>query len=126
MIFQNCTLYPQMSVYENMAFGLKLKHLPQKEIDCLVRETAEILDLAEVLDCMPEKADRGPETAGGSGACHCQEAEFSDGQTFSVRMKKTREDMQNELLKLYERMQTTAIYATGDPWKLSRWEKRSL
>ena len=124
MIFQNCTLYPQMSVYENMAFGLKLKHLPQKEIDCLVRETAEILDLAEVLDCMPEKLTEAQRQLVAVGrAIARRPGIFLMDKPFSSRDEKTREDMQNELLKLYERMQTTAIYATGDPMEALKMGK---
>ncbi len=124
MIFENCTLYPQMSVYDNMAFGLKLKRLPQDEIDRLVRETAEVLDLADVLDCMPEKLTEAQKQLVAVGrAIARRPGIFLMDKPFSSRDEKTREDMQNELLKLYERIQTTAIYATGDPMEALKMGK---
>lgn len=116
MIFENCTLYPQMSVYDNMAFGLKLKRLPPEEIDRLVRETAEILDLTGVLDRLPEKLSEAQKQMVAVGRAIARRPRiFLMDKPFSSRDEKTKEEMQNELLKLYRRLKTTAIYATGDP-----------
>ncbi len=70
MVFQNYALYPHMTVYDNMAFSLKLKKTPKDEIDRKVREAAEILDITQYLDRKP-KALSGGASACGHRPCHC-------------------------------------------------------
>ena len=69
MVFQSYALYPHMSIYDNMAFGLKLRKMPKDEIDRRVREAARILDIEHLLDRKPKL--RWSETACGYGACDC-------------------------------------------------------
>ena len=70
MVFQNYALYPHMTVYDNMAFGLKLRKVPKAEIDKKVREAARILDLEKLLDRKPEGSFRWTETACCHGTCY--------------------------------------------------------
>ena len=71
MVFQSYALYPHMSIYDNMAFGLKLRKMPKDEIDRRVREAARILDIEHLLDRKAEASVRWSETACGYGACDC-------------------------------------------------------
>ena len=71
MVFQSYALYPHMSIYDNMAFGLKLRKMPKDEIDRRVREAARILDIEHLLDRKPKASVRWSETACGYGACDC-------------------------------------------------------
>lgn len=71
MVFQSYALYPHMSIYDNMAFGLKLRKMPKDEIDRRVREAARILDIEHLLDRKTEASVRWSETACGYGACDC-------------------------------------------------------
>ena len=74
MVFQNYALYPHMTVYDNMAFGLKLRKVPKDEIDKKVHEAARILDLEHLLD-------RKPKALSGGQTCHCTSSEgFPDGR----------------------------------------------
>lgn len=116
MLFENCVLYPQMSVYENMAFGLRLRRLPEKEIDSKVRSMAEYLDLTEMLDALPEQLTEAQRQLAAVGRALVREPRvFLMDRPFSSRNEKIKEDMQNELITLYQTLKTTSIYATGDP-----------
>ena len=66
MVFQNYALYPHMSVYDNMAFGLRLRHFPKREIDRRVREAAEILSISYYLGRKPKERGKGPTKAVGA------------------------------------------------------------
>ncbi len=70
MVFQNYALYPHMTVYDNMAFGLKLRKVPKDQIDKMVREAAKILDLEPLLDRKPKGSFRWSETACCYGTCN--------------------------------------------------------
>lgn len=116
MIFENCTLYPQMSVYDNMAFGLKLRHLPQEDIDYLVRETVEMMGMTELLDWLPDKLSESQKQMVAVGRAIARRPRlFLMDKPFSSHDERTRQKMQDELLELYKKLRTTAIYATGDP-----------
>ena len=116
MLFENCVLYPQMSVYENMAFGLRLKRLPEKEIDKMVRSMAEHLNLTEELAALPEQLTEAQRQLAAVGRAIVRRPRvFLMDRPFSSRNAKIKEDMQNELMNLYKTLKTTSIYATGDP-----------
>ena len=72
MVFQNYALYPHMTVYDNMAFGLKLRKLPKKEIDIRVRDAAEKLEITELLDRKPKVMSGGQRQRGGCWSRYCQ------------------------------------------------------
>ena len=71
MVFQNYALYPHMTVFDNMAFGLKLRKTPKDEIKRRVEEAARILDISHLLDRKPKAFVRRPETACCAGPCNC-------------------------------------------------------
>ena len=75
MVFQNYALYPHMSVYDNMAFGLKLRKVPKDEIDKLVQEAARILDLSHLLDRKPKALSGGQRQRVAYGPCYCPQPE---------------------------------------------------
>ena len=70
MVFQNYALYPHMTVYDNMAFGLKLRKVPKDEIDKMVREAAKILDLEALLDRKPKALSGGQRQRVAYGTCY--------------------------------------------------------
>ena len=116
MLFENCVLYPQMSVYENMAFGLRLKRLPEQEIDRAVRAMAEYLNLTGELDALPEQLTEAQRQLAAVGRALVKKPQvFLMDRPFSSRNAKIKEDMQNELIALYKTLKTTSIYATVDP-----------
>lgn len=116
MLFENCVLYPQMSVYENMAFGLRLKRLPEREIDKMVRAMADHLNLADMLDALPEQLTEAQRQLAAVGRALVRKPQvFLMDRPFSSRNAAIKEDMQNELIKLYQALKITSIYATGDP-----------
>ncbi len=116
MLFENCVLYPRMSVYENMAFGLRLKRLPEKEIDQMVRSMAQHLALTDMLDVLPDQLTEAQRQLAAVGRALVRSPRvFLMDRPFSSRNAKIREDMQNELTALYRTLKTTSIYATGDP-----------
>ena len=81
MVFQNYALYPHMSVYDNMAFGLKLRKMDKAEIDRRVQEAGRVLEITEYLDRKPKSPLRRPAAAGGDGSCHRPRAEgLPDGR----------------------------------------------
>ena len=80
MVFQNYALYPHMTVYQNMAFGLTLRKFPKEEINQRVKEAAEILNIGELLQRKPKALSGGTAPARGGGAGHCAQA-----QGFSFR-----------------------------------------
>ena len=116
MLFENCVLYPQMSVYENMAFGLRLKRLPEQEIDRAVRAMAEHLDLTKELDALPDQLTEAQRQLAAVGRALVRKPKvFLMDRPFSSRNAKIKEEMQNELITLYQALKTTSIYATVDP-----------
>ena len=115
MVFQNYALYPHMSVYDNMAFSLKLRHTPKDEIDKKVREAAEILDITQYLERKPKALSGGQRqrVAIGRAIVRAPKVMLMD-EPLSNLDAKLRNEMRAEIIKLRERINTTFIYVTHD------------
>ena len=115
MVFQNYALYPHMTVYENMAFSLKLKKVPKDEIDKKVRQAAEILDITQYLDRKPKALSGGQRQRVAIGRAIVRDpAVFLMDEPLSNLDAKLRNQMRAEIIKLRERINTTFIYVTHD------------
>jgi len=115
MVFQNYALYPHMSVYENMAFGLKLRKMPKNEIDDKVREAARILDIEHLLERKPKALSGGQRQRVALGRAIVREPKvFLMDEPLSNLDAKLRVQMRAEISKLHKRLQTTMIYVTHD------------
>ena len=115
MVFQNYALYPHMTVYENMAFGLKLRKVPKDEIDKKVREAAEILGITEYLDRKPKAMSGGQRQRVALGRAIVREPKvFLLDEPLSNLDAKLRTAMRSEISKLHHKLQTTFIYVTHD------------
>ena len=115
MVFQNYALYPHMSVYKNMAFGLKLRKFPKDEIDKKVREAAKILDIEHLLDRKPKQLSGGQRQRVALGRAMVRNpAVFLLDEPLSNLDAKLRASMRAELTKLHKRLETTFIYVTHD------------
>ncbi|GMA56329.1 hypothetical protein GCM10025858_08320 [Alicyclobacillus sacchari] len=115
MVFQNYALYPHMSVYQNMAFGLKLRKVPKAEIDKRVQEAAKILDIAHLLDRKPKALSGGQRQRVALGRAIVREPQvFLMDEPLSNLDAKLRVQMRAEIRKLHQRLQTTMIYVTHD------------
>ena len=111
MVFQNYALYPHMSVYDNMAFGLKLRKTPKDEIDQKVRNAARILDLEHLLDRKPKALSGGQRQR---VAIVRSPKVFLMDEPLSNLDAKLRGQMRVEISKLHQRLETTIIYVTHD------------
>ena len=115
MVFQNYALYPHMTVYENMAFSLKLKKVPKDEIDKKVRQAAEILDITQYLDRKPKALSGGQRQRVAIGRAIVRDpAVFLMDEPLSNLDAKLRNQMRAEIIKLRQRIDTTFIYVTHD------------
>jgi multiple sugar transport system ATP-binding protein len=115
MVFQNYALYPHMSVYDNMAFGLKLRKVPKDEIDKLVQEAARILDLSHLLDRKPKALSGGQRQRVAMGRAIVRSPKvFLMDEPLSNLDAKLRGQMRIEISKLHQRLQATIIYVTHD------------
>jgi len=115
MVFQEYALYPHMSVYKNMAFGLNLRKLPEKEIDQRVREAAEILGIQDLLDRKPKQLSGGQRQRVAVGRAIVRKpVVFLFDEPLSNLDAKLRVQMREELSKLHDSLQTTIIYVTHD------------
>ncbi len=115
MVFQNYALYPHMTVYDNMAFGLKLRKFPKGEIDQRVKEAAEILNIGELLARKPKALSGGQRQRVAVGRAIVRKPKvFLFDEPLSNLDAKLRVQMRVELKKLHERLQTTIIYVTHD------------
>ena len=115
MVFQNYALYPHMSVYENMAFGLKLKKYPKEEIDSRVREAAGILGLEDLLQRKPRELSGGQRQRVAVGRSIVRKPlVFLFDEPLSNLDAKLRVQMRMELHRLHIRLQSTMIYVTHD------------
>ncbi len=115
MVFQNYALYPHMTVYDNMAFGLKLRKFPKAEIDKRVRETATTLGLEEYLSRKPKALSGGQRQRVALGRAIVRDAKvFLMDEPLSNLDAKLRVQMRAEIAKLHQRLQTTTIYVTHD------------
>lgn len=115
MVFQNYALYPHMTVYENMAFGLKLRKLPKDEIDKKVKEAAKILDIEHLLDRKPKALSGGQRQRVAMGRAIVRSPKvFLMDEPLSNLDAKLRGQMRIEISKLYNELNTTFIYVTHD------------
>ncbi|MBK8905927.1 MAG: sn-glycerol-3-phosphate ABC transporter ATP-binding protein UgpC [Anaerolineaceae bacterium] len=115
MVFQSYALYPHMSVYDNMAFGLKLRKTPKAEIDRRVKEAADILGLGQLLDRKPKALSGGQRQRVAVGRAIVREpAVFLMDEPLSNLDAKLRVTARAEISKLHKRLGTTFIYVTHD------------
>lgn len=114
-VFQSYALYPHMTVYENIAFGLKMRHVSKDEIDEKVMEAAEILNLTEYLDRKPKQLSGGQRQRVALGRAIVRKPKvFLMDEPLSNLDAKLRVQMRAEIKKLHEKLQTTFIYVTHD------------
>lgn len=115
MVFQNYALYPHMNVYDNMAFGLRLRKFPKDEIDRRVKEAAEILGIQELLYRKPKQLSGGQRQRVAVGRAIVRHPKvFLFDEPLSNLDAKLRVQMRAELAKLHDRLKTTMIYVTHD------------
>ena len=115
MVFQNYALYPHMTVYDNMAFALKLRKTPKDEIDKKVREAAKILDLEHLLDRKPKALSGGQRQRVAMGRAIVRSPKvFLMDEPLSNLDAKLRVQMRVEISKLHQELETTIIYVTHD------------
>lgn len=115
MVFQNYALYPHMTIYDNMAFGLKLRHYPKEKIDKKVKHAAEILGLTDYLKKKPAALSGGQRQRVALGRSIVRDAPiFLMDEPLSNLDAKLRVSMRAEIAKLHQRLGTTTIYVTHD------------
>ena len=115
MVFQNYALYPHMTVYDNMAFALKLRHAPKAEIDRKVKEAAEILDITQYLGRKPKALSGGQRQRVAIGRAIVRDPQVMlMDEPLSNLDAKLRNQMRAEIIKLRQRINTTFIYVTHD------------
>src|SRR5262245_39197532 len=115
MVFQNYALYPHMTVYDNMAFGLKMRKFPKAEIEKRVKEAADILGIQELLKRKPRQLSGGQRQRVAVGRAIVRHPQvFLFDEPLSNLDAKLRVQMRVELKKLHDRLETTAIYVTHD------------
>ncbi|MDD3938871.1 MAG: sn-glycerol-3-phosphate ABC transporter ATP-binding protein UgpC [Bacilli bacterium] len=115
MVFQSYALYPHMTIYDNMAFGLKIRRLPKSEIDRRVHEAAQILEIEEQLERKPKTLSGGQRQRAALGRAIVRNAKvFLMDEPLSNLDAKLRVQMRSEIIKLHERLGATTIYVTHD------------
>ncbi|MCR5004799.1 MAG: sn-glycerol-3-phosphate ABC transporter ATP-binding protein UgpC [Clostridiales bacterium] len=115
MVFQNYALYPHMTVYDNMAFGLKLRKTPKAEIEQRVKEAAKILEIEHLLDRKPKALSGGQRQRVAMGRAIVREPKvFLMDEPLSNLDAKLRVQMRVEIAKLHQRLKATIIYVTHD------------
>lgn len=115
MVFQNYALYPHMNVYQNMAYGLKLRKFSKEEIDKRVQEAAKILSLENLLDRKPKALSGGQRQRVAIGRAIVREPQvFLMDEPLSNLDTKLRVQMRSELIKLHKRLEATFVYVTHD------------
>ncbi len=115
MVFQNYALYPHMSVYDNMAFGLRLRKVPKDRIDKLVHEAAKILNIEMLLDRKPKALSGGQRQRVAMGRAIVRDPKvFLMDEPLSNLDAKLRVQMRIEISKLHQRLESTIIYVTHD------------
>lgn len=115
MVFQSYALYPHMNVYQNMAFGLKLRKFKKSDIDARVHEAARILDIEHLLDRKPKALSGGQRQRVALGRAIVREPQvFLMDEPLSNLDAKLRVAMRSEISKLHKRLETTIIYVTHD------------
>lgn len=115
MVFQNYALYPHMTVFDNMAFGLKLRHFPKNEIKKRVEEAAGLLGLEALLKRKPKELSGGQRQRVALGRAIVREAQvFLMDEPLSNLDAKLRVETRANIIKLHQRIQTTVVYVTHD------------
>jgi sn-glycerol 3-phosphate transport system ATP-binding protein len=115
MVFQNYALYPHMSVYDNMAYGLRVRGMPKPEIEIRVQKAAKILELAPLLQRKPRQLSGGQRQRVAMGRAIVRDPEvFLFDEPLSNLDAKLRVQMRIEIKRLHQRIRTTAIYVTHD------------
>jgi len=115
MVFQNYALYPHMSVYENLAFGLKMMGTKKKDYDPLIKETAQTLGLSELLDRKPKQLSGGQKQRIAVGRAIVRDPKaFLFDEPLSNLDAKLRIQMRTDLLRLHNQQKATSIYVTHD------------
>jgi multiple sugar transport system ATP-binding protein len=115
MVFQNYALYPHMTVYENMSFGLRLKHYPKPEIARRVEEAARILDITELLDRKPRQLSGGQRQRVAMGRAIVRNPKvFLFDEPLSNLDAKLRVQMRTEIKRVHQKVRTTTVYVTHD------------
>jgi len=115
MVFQNYALYPHMTVFRNIAFGLRAAKLPKAEIETRVREAAAILELSELLERRPAELSGGQRQRVAMGRAIVREPEvFLFDEPLSNLDAQLRSQMRTEITKLHQKVRTTVIYVTHD------------
>jgi ABC-type sugar transport system ATPase subunit len=115
MVFQSYALYPHMTVYDNLAFGLRNQNVPRKEVDRRVREAGEILDLGQLLKRKPKQLSGGQRQRVALGRAIVREpVAFLMDEPLSNLDAQLRVATRAEILKLQQRLETTTIYVTHD------------
>lgn len=115
MVFQNYALYPHMTVYENMVFGLKIRKMPQEEMKQRVMEAAKILDITHLLDRKPKALSGGQRQRVALGRAIVRDPKvFLMDEPLSNLDANLRDQMRTEISKLHKRLQTTFVYVTHD------------
>jgi multiple sugar transport system ATP-binding protein len=115
MVFQNYALYPHMTVFDNMAFGLKLRHVPKPEVKKRIEEAAVLLGLEQLLDRKPKALSGGQRQRVALGRAIVRDAQvFLMDEPLSNLDAKLRVATRAEIIKLHQRIQTTVIYVTHD------------
>ena len=115
MVFQNYALYPHMTVYDNMSFGLKLRKVPKAEIDKLVHSAAKILGIEQLLDRKPKALSGGQRQRVAMGRAIVRNPKvFLMDEPLSNLDAKLRVQMRIEIQKIHQRLETTIIYVTHD------------
>ncbi|HNS08797.1 MAG TPA: ATP-binding cassette domain-containing protein, partial [Candidatus Ozemobacteraceae bacterium] len=115
MVFQNYALYPHMNVRENLSFGLKLRKIPENEINHRVQEAANILGLTDYLDRLPKQLSGGQRQRVALGRAIVREPKvFLMDEPLSNLDAKLRVQMRAEIKKLHQRLRTTFVYVTHD------------
>ena len=115
MVFQNYALYPHMTVYDNMAYGLKIRRVPKDEIDRRVKAAAEMLELSHLLDRRPRQLSGGQRQRVAMGRAIVREAAvFLFDEPLSNLDAKLRVQTRLQIQKLHRRLKTTSLYVTHD------------
>lgn len=115
MVFQNYALYPHMTVYENMAIGLKLRKIPKKEIDEKIKSVAKLIKIEELLDRKPRALSGGQQQRVALGRAIVRNSNvFLMDEPLSNLDAKLRVQMRTEIIKLHKQLATTFIYVTHD------------
>src|SRR3954463_9314529 len=115
MVFQNYALYPHMTVYQNMSFGLRLKHYPKDEIEKRVQEAARILDIKDLLDRKPRQLSGGQRQRVAMGRAIVRNPKvFLFDEPLSNLDAKLRVQMRTEIKRVHQKVRTTTVYVTHD------------